>query len=77
MRRLVDALAVAGLVSSASLAARQFCAPRPAPPRMLQPGDSAPDFELQGTDGRVHRLSDYRGKQAVVLAWFARAFSAG
>ena len=44
---------------------------------MLQPGDSAPDFELQGTDGRTHRLSDYRGKQAVVLAWFARAFSAG
>jgi peroxiredoxin Q/BCP len=44
---------------------------------MLQPGDEAPDFELRGTDGRTYRLSDYRGKQAVVLAWFSRAFSAG
>ncbi|MEM6606134.1 MAG: peroxiredoxin [Pseudomonadota bacterium] len=40
-------------------------------------GDQAPDFELQASDGKTYRLSDYRGKQAVVLAWFPRAFTSG
>ena len=43
----------------------------------LKVGDTAPDFTLQGTDGKTHKLSDYRGKQAVVLAWFPRAFTQG
>lgn len=43
----------------------------------LEAGDTAPDFALPGSDGKVHRLADHRGKRAVVLAWFARAFSAG
>lgn len=46
-------------------------------PRMLSVGDPAPDFALVGSDGRTYKLSDYRGKQVVVLAWFARAFSGG
>lgn len=29
----------------------------------------APDFELSDQDGKIHRLSDYRGK-VVVLEWF-------
>jgi len=43
----------------------------------LKVGDMAPDFSLQGTDGKTHKLSDYRGKQAVVVAWFPRAFTQG
>jgi len=43
----------------------------------LQVGDMAPDFTLQGTDGKTHKLSEYRGKQAVVVAWFPRAFTQG
>jgi peroxiredoxin Q/BCP len=43
----------------------------------LKVGDMAPDFTLQGTDGKTHKLSDYRGKQAVVVAWFPRAFTQG
>ncbi|MBI4888950.1 MAG: peroxiredoxin [Acidobacteria bacterium] len=43
----------------------------------LKAGDMAPDFTLQGTDGKTHKLSEYRGKQAVVLAWFPRAFTQG
>jgi peroxiredoxin Q/BCP len=43
----------------------------------LKVGDMAPDFTLPGTDGKTHKLSDYRGKQAVVLAWFPRAFTTG
>ena len=76
MKRLMAALVLLGIAWSASVSARQFCAPR-AVPRTLQTGDVAPDFELPGTDGRTYRLADYRGKQAVVLAWFARASSAG
>jgi thioredoxin-dependent peroxiredoxin len=41
----------------------------------LKVGDSAPPFTLQGSDGRMYRLADYKGKQVVVLAWFARAFT--
>ena len=40
-------------------------------------GTMAPDFNLRGSDGKMYRLSDYRGKQAVVLAWFAKAFTSG
>jgi peroxiredoxin Q/BCP len=43
----------------------------------VEVGDIAPDFSLHGSDGKVHRLSDYRGKQAVVVAWFPKAFSRG
>ncbi len=43
----------------------------------VQVGDIAPDFSLQGSDGKVHSLADYRGKQAVVVAWFPKAFSRG
>jgi len=43
----------------------------------LKVGDPAPSFSLQGSDGRTYRLADYKGKQAVVLAWFAKAFTSG
>lgn len=43
----------------------------------LQVGDLAPDFSLPGTDDKTYRLSDYRGKQAVVLAWFPQAYTSG
>ena len=43
----------------------------------LKVGDQAPPFTLIGSDGRTYRLADYRGKQVVVLAWFAKAFTSG
>lgn len=43
----------------------------------LKVGDPAPPFTLPGSDGRTYSLSDYAGKQAVVLAWFAKAFTSG
>ena len=42
----------------------------------LAVGDPAPAFALQGSDGKVHKLADYRGKM-VVLAWFPKAFTGG
>ena len=53
--------------------------PAPPPPPMsadLKVGEMAPDFALPGSDGKTHKLSDYRGK-TVVLAWFPKAFTGG
>lgn len=47
------------------------------PTYALEVGDMAPDFSLQGSDGKIHRLADYRGKETVVIAWFPKAFSSG
>jgi thioredoxin-dependent peroxiredoxin len=43
----------------------------------LAPGDVAPEFELAGSDGRTYRLRDYHGRDAVVIAWFPKAFTGG
>lgn len=43
----------------------------------LEVGEPAPDFALPGTDNKTYRLSDYQGKQAVVLAWFPKAYTSG
>jgi peroxiredoxin Q/BCP len=43
----------------------------------LAPGDSAPPFDLPGSDGKAHRLADDLGKRAVVIAWFPKAFTGG
>ena len=42
----------------------------------VKTGDKAPDFALAGSDGKVHRLSDYKGK-VVIVAWFPKAFTGG
>src|SRR5437764_452958 len=49
----------------------------PAVPTVVKVGDMAPDFTLQGTDGKMHKLSEYRGKTNVVVAWFPKAFTLG
>ena len=43
----------------------------------LTVGDQAPDFELRGSDGETHRLTNFRGDKVVVLAWFPKAFTGG
>ena len=43
----------------------------------LQVGMQAPDFKLQATTGDYYQLSDYRGKQAVVIAWYPMANTRG
>jgi peroxiredoxin Q/BCP len=43
----------------------------------LKVGDKAPDFKLPGSDGKTHSLKDFEGKQAVVIAWFPKAFTGG
>ena len=43
----------------------------------LEAGDPAPPFRLAGSDGKTYGLDDFRGKKAVVLAWFPKAFTGG
>jgi thioredoxin-dependent peroxiredoxin len=74
------ALLTMGLVATLAVGAVLAQAPpgaAPAVPTVVKVGDMAPDFSLQGTDGKTHKLSEYRGKQAVVIAWFPKAFTQG
>ena len=43
----------------------------------LEVGDIAPDFTLSASDGKAYALSQFRGKQAVVIAFFPKAFTGG
>jgi thioredoxin-dependent peroxiredoxin len=48
--------------------------------QMPKVGDMAPDFTLHyfdGSDLKAVKLSDYRGKQNVVLAFYVFAFTGG
>jgi len=40
-------------------------------------GEKAPEFSLPGSDGKTYNLNDFKGKSAVVLAWFPKAFTGG
>jgi peroxiredoxin len=49
-----------------------------APPKTtLKVGDEAPDFTLPDTAGKPVKLSDFRGKKVVVVAFFPAAFTGG
>lgn len=43
----------------------------------LKVGDIAPNFKLQATTGDYYQLSDFKNKQAVVLAWYPMANTRG
>jgi len=58
---------------AAVLTAQQITPPK----THLKVGDEAPDFTLPDTDNKPVKLSDFRGKKAVVLAFFPAAFTGG
>ena len=80
------------LLMSAVMAVAQQPTPTPAPARSTAPpvphtslkvGQPAPDFTLASTiagpDGRSvrYKLSDFKGKKNVVLAFYVLAFTGG
>ena len=48
-----------------------------APTTTLKVGDDAPDFTLTDTAGKQVKLSDFKGKKSVVLAFYVLAFTGG
>ena len=71
MKRLATVFACAAVAAT-------LCAQNITPPKTtLKVGDEAPDFTLPDTSGKQVKLSDFRGKKAVVLAFFPAAFTGG
>jgi len=70
MSGLITLCTAGGLVLAAAAALAQ-------PAADLKPGDPAPAFTLPGSDGKTYSLADFKGKKAVVLAWFPKAFTGG
>ncbi len=85
------ALSFVFLLATASIAVAQTPIPSPTPAKAppaaphtnLKVGQAAPDFTLASTavgpDGRSQRfkLSDFKGKKNVVLAFYVLAFTGG
>lgn len=63
--------------SSGGAQANSASQPPTAPQTQLKVGDRAPDFELTDTEGQKVKLSDFRGKKNVVLAFYVLAFTGG
>ncbi|PYT13247.1 MAG: hypothetical protein DMG59_21055 [Acidobacteria bacterium] len=68
---------IALLVASATLGASALMAQQQAVHTHLKVGDEAPDFTLPDTSNKPVKLSDFRGKKNVVLAFFTAAFTGG
>jgi peroxiredoxin Q/BCP len=66
MLRFLSLLTAMGLAMTANITAAE-----------VKAGDDAPDFSLAGSDGKTYKLSDFKGKQAVVVAWYPKAFTGG
>jgi cytochrome oxidase Cu insertion factor (SCO1/SenC/PrrC family) len=73
MKKLILGIAA---VAAFALSACGQAAPTP-PTLTLKVGDMAPDFTLPSTAGGTVKLSDFRGKNNVVLAFFVLAFTGG
>ena len=63
--------------SALALVALSCAAVSAQPEGELKPGDPAPGFTLPGSDGKTYSLADFKGKKAVVVAWYAKAFTGG
>lgn len=70
-------LAIAFLITCVITVAGFAQAAPKAPTTHLKVGDTAPDFTLTDTAGKPVKLSDFRGKKSVVLAFYVLAFTGG
>jgi cytochrome oxidase Cu insertion factor (SCO1/SenC/PrrC family) len=82
MKKRHSALLAAGCLLAGALAATApaLAQTKKESSHMLKIGDTAPDFTLKffdGTDLKDVKLSDYRGKKNVVLAFYIFAFTGG
>ena len=86
MKRLILASAILLLMLTVNLNGQQTTpSPQPAnspvqpqPPKThLKVGQPAPEFALPDTGGKPIKLSDFKGKKNVVLAFYVLAFTGG
>ena len=71
-------LALFSLPAFGQDAAKPAATPAPTPPPLKwKVGDMAPDFTLPDTANKKVTLSEFRGKNNVVLAFFVLAFTGG
>ena len=70
---------VLALVFSVAASAQQNAPPSAPQPLVtnVKVGDPAPDFTLPDHTGKQVKLSDFKGKKNVVLAFYVAAFTAG
>ncbi len=64
---------VLGLFCVAGMAQDKSAPPEPT----VKVGELAPDFKLTDQNGKDVRLSDFRGKKNVALAFYVFAFTGG
>lgn len=84
---LLGSVAVASAQQPSPSTPAKPAAPTPPPPPAVKVGEPMPDFTLSYLEppaeaggrpaNKQVKLSDYKGKQAVVLAFFPAAFSPG
>ena len=81
MKRMLSSLLAAGLLAGAfATTTPVFAQTKKESSSMPKVGDVAPDFTLKyftGGDLKDVKLSDYRGKKNVVLAFYVFAFTGG
>ena len=73
MRALRPTLLLVMLMLGATVLGQQPALPKTS----LKVGDAAPDFTMRGTDGKSYKLSEFKGKKNVVLAFYVLAFTGG
>ena len=74
---LRPAVSMRPLLGLALLLAFASAATAQQPKTHLKVGDPAPDFELIDTNRKPVKLSDFKGKKNVVLAFYVLAFTGG
>jgi len=75
----IAALALLALGWSSMIASAALAQERPAAEIVskVKVGDMAPDFTLNDHNNKPVKLSDFRGKKNVVLAFYVLAFTGG
>ena len=76
-KRFASTALVALLLLTSAAAQSKSAKAEPTPDPKIKIGDTAPDFTLLDQNRKPVKLSDFRGKKSVVLAFYIFAFPGG